>query len=276
VSDSARGYTGTVKSRELRVCGRRGHITYAPSEPELAERLRAQTSLGEAWRCLRCGTWVLGPPAASGPADDAPVPERGKALRQRLILRLLAVERVIRAVLLIAAAYGVWRFESAQKALQGTFGRLLPAAKPLASQFGVDLDRSAFVADLDKVLHARAGTLNLVAVGLLLYGLLELVEGVGLWLGRRWAEYLTVVATSAFLPYEIYELARSITVTKVVAFLINIAAVVYLVLAKRLFGARGGREAYERELHSESLLEVTAAGREAQLSHTTPGSDVGM
>jgi uncharacterized membrane protein (DUF2068 family) len=264
-----------VKSRELRACGRRGHITYAPVEPELAERLRAQTALGEAWRCLRCGDWVLGDPGGRGPADEAPVPERGKALRQRTILRVLAVERVIRAFVLIAAGYGVFRFESAQTALRDTVGRLLPAARPLAEQFGVDLDRSALVADLNKVLHARAGTLTLVAVGLLAYGGLELVEGVGLWLARRWAEYLTVVATAAFLPYEVFELFRSVTATKVVAFLINLAAVVYLVLAKRLFGARGGKVAYERELESESLLEVTAAGREATLPEAE-GSDVGM
>ena len=264
-----------MKSRELRACGRRGHMTYAPAEPELADRLRAQTPLGEAWRCLRCGDWVPGPPQASGPADEAPVPARGKALRQLTILRLLAVERVVRALILIAAAYGVWRFESAQTALRGSFGRLIPAAEPLAGQLGVDLDHSFLVTELNKALHAHAWTLTLVAVGLLAYGVLELVEGTGLWLAKRWAEYLTVVATAAFLPYEIYELARSITATKVVAFLINVAAVIYLVLAKRLFGARGGQEAYERERRSESLLEVETAGRERRLADA-PGRDVGM
>jgi hypothetical protein len=79
-----------MRSRELRVCGRRGHITYAPTEPELAEPLLARTALGEAWRCLRCGDWALGPPRSSGPADEAPVPARGKALRQLTILRVLA------------------------------------------------------------------------------------------------------------------------------------------------------------------------------------------
>jgi uncharacterized membrane protein (DUF2068 family) len=264
-----------MRSRELRACGRRGHLTYAPDEPELAGPLHTQTALGEAWRCLRCGDWVLGAPGGRGPADEAPVPERGKALRQHTILRVLAVERVVRGLLLIGAAYGVWRFESAQTALRGAFGRVLPAARPLAEQFGVDLDHWVVVSDLDKVLHARPGTLTLVAVGLFGYGALELVEGVGLWLARRWAEYLTVVATAVFLPYEVFELVRSVTATKVVAFLINVAAVVYLLLAKRLFGARGGKAAYERELESESLLEITAAGREPRL-HATPGSDVGM
>ncbi|MGZ4659072.1 MAG: DUF2127 domain-containing protein [Blastococcus sp.] len=266
-----------MTNRELRVCGRRGHLTYAPTEPELAARLRGNTALGESWRCLRCGDWVLGPPQGGGPADEAPVPARGKALRQLTILRVLAVERVIRGLVLIAAGYGVYRFESAQKALSASFGALIPAARPLADRLGVDLDHSAILSAATRALHAGRGTLTLVATGLLAYGLLELVEGVGLWLAKRWGEYLTVVATAAFLPYEVYELLKSVTVTKVVAFAINVLAVVYLVLAKRLFGARGGRAAYERELEGESLLEVEAAGRETSLrGDGDPGRDVGM
>ncbi|MDQ1671618.1 MAG: hypothetical protein QOC98_180 [Frankiaceae bacterium] len=246
-------------SRELRVCGRAGHITYAPDEAHLAERLRADTGQGEAWRCLRCGDWVVGSPRGRGPADEAPVPARGKALRQLTILRILAVERVVRALVLIAAAYGIHRFASAQRSLQDSFGRLLPAARPLATRLGLDLDHSSILREAEKALHARHGTLTLLAVGLLLYGLLELVEGVGLWLARRWAEYLTVVATAAFLPLEIHEMLKTVTVTKVGAFVINVLAVVYLVLAKRLFGARGGRKAYEHELGGESLLAVEEA-----------------
>jgi uncharacterized membrane protein (DUF2068 family) len=266
-----------MRSRELRACGRRGHVTYAPDAPDLARRLRADTAVGEAWRCLRCGDWVAGPPGGHGPAEDAPVPARGRALRQLMILRVLAVERVLRGLVLVAAAYGVYRFSSAQQSLRDSFGRLLPAARPLANRLGVDLDQSTIVREATKALHARHTTLTLVAVGLLIYGLLEGVEGVGLWLAKRWAEYLTVVATAAFLPIEVHELLKTVTVTKVGAFVINVAAVVYLVLAKRLFGARGGREAYERELRGESLLEVEAAGRDASYGHDRePGRDVGM
>lgn len=265
-----------VKSRELKACGKHGHVTYAPTEAPLAARLRSETALGEAWRCLRCGDWVLGAPQASGPADQAPVPPRGKALRQLTILRVLAVERVIRAVVLIAAGYGVYRFESAQTALRGSFGRLVPALRPLATQLGVDLDRSSILSAATKALHARAGTLNLVAVGLVVYGLLELVEGVGLWLAKRWGEYLTVVATAAFLPYEVAELLKSVTVTKLGAFVINVLAVVYLLLAKRLFGLRGGRRAYEQELRGASLLEIEAAGVDRAIGDHEPGRSEGM
>jgi uncharacterized membrane protein (DUF2068 family) len=265
-----------VKNRELKACGRHGHVTYAPTETGLADRLRSQTALGEAWRCLRCGDWVLGAPQATGPADRAPVPPRGKALRQLTILRVLAVERVIRALVLIAAGYGVYRFESAQTALRGSFGRLVPSLRPLADQFGVDLDHSAILSGATKALHAGQGTLNLVAIGLVVYGLLELVEGVGLWLAKRWGEYLTVIATAAFLPYEISELLKSVTLTKAGAFLINVLAVVYLLLAKRLFGLRGGRKAYEQDLRGESLLEVEAAGQDRRIGDRDPGRSEGM
>jgi uncharacterized membrane protein (DUF2068 family) len=265
-----------VRNRELRACGKHGHVTYRPTETELAARLRSQTALGDAWRCLRCGDWVLGAPQASGPADRAPVPPRGKALRQLTILRVLAVERVVRAVVLIAGGYGVYRFESAQTALRGSFGRLVPALRPLADQLGVDLDHSSILSAATKALHARAGTLNIVALALVAYGLLELVEGIGLWLAKRWGEYLTVIATAAFLPYEVWELLKSVTVTKAGAFVINVLAVVYLLLAKRLFGLRGGRKAYERELRGESLLEIEAAGQDRSIGERERGRSEGM
>jgi len=81
------------------------------------------------------------------------------------------------------------------------------------------------------------------------YAVLEGLEAVGLWLGRRWAEYLTFLATTLLLPLEIYELTHRLSVFKIITLIINVAVVVYLLLAKRLFGLRGGAaaEAAERE-----------------------------
>lgn len=52
---------------ELWTCGRRGHVTYAPDDDALAERLSGTTGLGEVWRCLRCGDFTVGPPHGRGP-----------------------------------------------------------------------------------------------------------------------------------------------------------------------------------------------------------------
>jgi len=78
-----------------------------------------------------------------------------------------------------------------------------------------------------------------------------------------------VVATSLFLPVEIYELSRDITALKVVAFVINVALVAYLVLAKHLFGVRGGAAAYTAHRHGESLLQTEQA---AVVVETSPPS----
>lgn len=91
------------------------------------------------------------------------------------------------------------------------------------------------------------------------YAVLELVEGVGLWLLTRWGEYFALVATSIFLPLEVHDLTKGITPTRVLTFAINVAAVVYLLISKRLFGLRGGRKAYEDERRGEQLLDIERA-----------------
>ena len=61
---------------------------------------------------------------------------------------------------------------------------------------------------------------------------------------------------TAGIPYEIYELVAKVTVVRMGAFVINVALVVYLVLSKRLFGARGGKRAYDARLRSESVMQA--------------------
>jgi uncharacterized membrane protein (DUF2068 family) len=246
-------------SWELRSCGRHGHVTWKPSETDLADRLSVDTVDGEAWRCLRCASFVVGPPGGSGPAEDAPVVLRGKALRDAFILRLLAAERFIRGLLLVALAYGIYQFNGAQDSLEQVFREYLPTLKPLAAKLGIDLQSTGPVKLIQKALDAQHSTLELVAVGVLAYGALELVEGVGLWLMKRWGEYVAMVGTLVFIPLEIYELVERVTWLRVVAFALNVFAVVYLLWTKRLFGFRGGREAFEAERHSQSLLEVEQA-----------------
>jgi uncharacterized membrane protein (DUF2068 family) len=245
----------------LRKCARAGHVTYAPDEQRLRDRLVSETPLGESWRCLRCGCFVLGPPRGSGPADEAPVLLRGRALRSAFILRLLAIERFVRGGLILLLGVAVLQFKSSQVSLRDIFDRDLAAAKPLLNQIGWNASDSGLIHATESALNARGSTLTVVAIFLIGYGLLQLVEGVGLWLLKRWGEYFAVVATSLFLPLEVYELTEKVTVLRIGALGINVAAVVYLLLSKRLFGLRGGGKAYEDELNEESLLEVEASAR---------------
>ena len=250
----------------LRSCGLHGHATYRPYEADLAERLHVDTFAGEAWRCLRCETFVPGPPATSGPADDAPIVLRGKALRDAAILRLLAVERFVRGLLLVALGYGLYRFDGSREALQRVFDEYLPLLKPLADKLGVDLQETGPVKLIEKALSLQHSTLIWVTIGVFSYAALQLTEGIGLWLLKRWGEYVAVVGTSALIPLEVYELIEGFTWLKLAAFAVNVAAVVYLVWSKRLFGVRGGHAAFEAERHSASLFEVEQAAVALELS----------
>ena len=248
----------------LRSCARHGHVTYAPTEPEYRARLEASTPLGDAWRCLRCGAYVLGEPHGTGPADDAPVLLRGKALRSAFILRALAIERWVRGIVLVLLAVAVWRLRSTQVSLQELFKKDLKSLEPFFRQIHFNVSDSSTVNSIEKVLHAKPSTLNLIAVGILFYGLLQLAEGIGLWSLKRWGEYVAVVGTTLFIPLEVYEVIEKTTWLKIVVLIMNVAAVLYLLLSKRLFGLRGGHRAYEESLHEVSLLEVETSSENAE------------
>ncbi len=248
----------------LRACSRKGHVTYAATEPQFRAKLEAGTPLGDAWRCLRCGTYVLGRPHGDGPAEDAPVLLRGKALRSAFILRLLAVERWVRGLIVFLLGIAVLRFESTQVNLRTLFDKDLKALKPFFDQINFNVSDSGTIRAIEKALNAKPSTLNLIAGFLIFYGVLQLVEGVGLWLLKRWGEYFAVVATSLFIPLEVYELVEKVTLLRVGALVLNVAAVVYLLVSKRLFGLRGGHAAYQASLHEVSLLEVEHAAELSQ------------
>ncbi|MBW8483862.1 DUF2127 domain-containing protein [Actinomadura parmotrematis] len=251
----------------LLTCARKGHVTYAPDEAALRDRLHTASPVGEAWRCLRCGTYVLGAPHRTGPAGEAPLVPRGRALRDAFIMRFFAVERAIRGLLVLAAAYGVWRFAESRGSIQRVFEDEIPLLRPIARQVGWDLDHSKIIESARHVFDMRASTLRWLAVALVVYAAIEIIEAVGLWLLKRWGEYFAVVATCFGLPVEIYELAERVTVLRVGALLLNVGLVVYIVVTKRLFGVRGGRAAHEAHLRSESLLEVEHATHDADLRH---------
>jgi uncharacterized membrane protein (DUF2068 family) len=250
----------------LLACGRSGHVTYAPAEAGVRARLSAQTESGTAWRCLRCGTFVSGEPQLSGPADQAPGVRRGKEIRSAFILRVFAIERFVRVVAAGALAFVVWRLAYSRESITNAFEREIPLLRSLFRQVGYNVDKSKFVGLIHKALTLSPTAIKLVAGALALYAVIELIEGFGLWLSKRWGEYFAMVATSLGLPWEVYELTVRVTVTKSLLFAINLALVMYLVITKRLFGIRGGKHAYEARLRSESVMEAAieaaAADRE--------------
>lgn len=153
----------------------------------------------------------------------------GDRPRSRRVLRLIALERIVRGALLLGA--GVYLLFH----LNSDFGRLGERVMR-----AVELDpRRAFLHRIVVYLHhLHASELRVAAVFAFGYGLLELVEGTGLWLDQLWAEYLTVAATSLLIPAELYELVHHPTALKAGGLVVNLLIVAYLVhlLRRRLKG----------------------------------------
>jgi uncharacterized membrane protein (DUF2068 family) len=99
--------------------------------------------------------------------------------------------------------------------------------------FRVDPNNHYLQALLERFTDLSPQRLRAVSFGTFFYSALLLTEGVGLALGQRWAEYFTIIATSSFIPLEIYEIFHHPNIMKVVVLLINAAVVGYLVLELR-------------------------------------------
>lgn len=179
-------------------------------------------------------------------------------------MRALAIERALRCAIFLLLAYGVIKVRASRHQLQQAFEQDLPLLRPLGNQIGWNPDESKIIHHISNAFSLSAPTLLWIAVGLAAYALIELIEAVGLWLMQRWGEYFAVIATSVFLPLEIYELTEKLTAFRIGAFIINVAAVVWLLWSKRLFGLNGGAEAYREEHRAESLMSVERAGLQEQ------------
>jgi uncharacterized membrane protein (DUF2068 family) len=93
----------------------------------------------------------------------------------------------------------------------------------------VDPDNRFFHAIVTKVIAVTPKQLEALSIGTFFYAALLLTEGVGLLMRKFWAEYFTVITTAVFIPLELYEIAKHISVTRIIVLLVNVAIVVYLI-----------------------------------------------
>jgi uncharacterized membrane protein (DUF2068 family) len=234
---------------ELLTCAWSGHVLVGLDAAEVtpADALVVRQEADVRWhRCLRCDAWVPLPvPAHPGrphveTRDEIQLPLRGAALRDRYVLRLIAVDRAIHVVVLTALAIALFTFAANDQALHHDYQNImndLAGGTPGASQ------ARGVLGYFGRAFKYSPTHLRVLGLVLLAFAALEGCEMVGLWLNKRWAEYLTFIATTALVPFEVYELTNGLSVFKLVALVINLAVVVYLLLAKRLFGLRGGHAA---------------------------------
>ena len=157
--------------------------------------------------------------------EQAPKPRFG-------VLRTIALYKLVKVVLLLAVAYGELRLRDASIA-----AKLLSWAqtRPYGLEHRIVTQLLEWFSGLSV---SRMDALRMVTLA---YAAVFAVEGVGLWMEKRWAEWLTVIITSSLIPLELWEIFLRPTVGKVLILLANVAVVAYLVWHVRTKNRAGQR-----------------------------------
>jgi uncharacterized membrane protein (DUF2068 family) len=258
---------------ELIGCGLHGHELVGTDAARVrdGDALFVREAGGLRWyRCLRCDSWLPLPPPRHPSREHPPereqidLPLRGRPLRDRYVLRAIAVDRAVHVLILGALAVLIFAFAGHEATLRRDYIRILDDL-----QGGAGGPVGAGHSFFSRVRHLfRITPTHLYEVGVFVtaYAALEAAEMVGLWFAKRWAEYLTFVATTLLIPFEITEIVHSFSALKVITLIINVAIAIYLLLAKRLFGLRGGGAAEEAEKARDSGWQA--------LERSSPGTEI--
>jgi uncharacterized membrane protein (DUF2068 family) len=134
-------------------------------------------------------------------------------------LILIAVFKLAQALLFIAVGVGALRL--LHKDVGDTLARFVEHLRFNPEQRFVNfiLEKSSLIND--KILR-RIGAVVFI------YAALDLIEGTGLYLEKTWAEYLTLIITASFLPWEIFEIIRKLTWVRGGLLIVNMLVFIYL------------------------------------------------
>ena len=165
-------------------------------------------------RCLRCDSWLPipapeQPPRRALPArDEVELPLRGRPLRDKIVLRLIAIDRALHFFVLGLLGVLILLFSSSRDTFRARFFQVVADLQGGAVS-GNGGAKTGLLGEIDKAFSLQSTRLHLFAAVILAYALVEGIEAVGLWYQRRWAEYLTFLVTASLLPLEIYELTNT-------------------------------------------------------------------
>jgi uncharacterized membrane protein (DUF2068 family) len=144
-----------------------------------------------------------------------------KAQKPRFgVLRTIALYKLVKVVLLLGVAYGELRLRDASLA-----AKLLSWAQ--ARPYGLE---HRIVGQLMEWFGSLSvSRIHALRIVTLAYAAVFAIEGIGLWLEKRWAEWLTTIITASLIPLEAWEMILRPTIGKALILLANVAVVAYLV-----------------------------------------------
>ena len=135
-------------------------------------------------------------------------------------LRVIAIYEVIKTLCLVFVAFVAFGLHQTQN-----FERLVHMLEHLSLQDSSDM-RWRLVQLLQEMGPSKFMAIGIVALG---YAAVFATEGIGLWLGKHWAEWFTVIATGSLIPVEVYEMFHKFGWLKLGALVGNVVIVIYLV-----------------------------------------------
>jgi uncharacterized membrane protein (DUF2068 family) len=161
-------------------------------------------------------------------ADErAPPPRFG-------MLRLIALYKLLKVLLLLLAAWGELRLHDASLS-----AKLVTWAQGRPS----GLEHRIITQALQWFSGLSESKIHALRFVTYTYAAVFAVEGVGLWMQKRWAEWLTTVITASLIPLEVWELAHRPNLGKAAVIVANAAIVAYLVWHVMAKGRRPSPEA---------------------------------
>ena len=140
------------------------------------------------------------------------------------VIWLIAALKTFKGVLLLAAAIGLLKLVHRDVAA---------VVWQCIKTLHVDPENRYIQTVLVKASIANARQLQALSLGSFVYAGLLLIEGIGLFLQQRWAQYFSVLITASFVPLEVWELMKKFSPAKIVVIAVNMAIVVYLVVKLR-------------------------------------------
>ncbi len=135
-------------------------------------------------------------------------------------LVMIGAVKLLKALLLVALGFG---------ALKLLHRDLVDTVTHWFADMRFDPEGRLVTLVLGKVSGISHHRLRQISIGIFCYAAMDVIEGSGLVLEMWWAEYLTLIVTASFLPWEIFEILRRVTEAKIVIALLNLAVVLYLV-----------------------------------------------
>jgi uncharacterized membrane protein (DUF2068 family) len=135
------------------------------------------------------------------------------------VLRTIAVYKLVKVLLLLALAYGEVRLRDASLAAKLV---TWASARPLGLEHDV---ATRFLQWFSGLSASRVHALRIVTLS---YAAVFATEGIGLWMQKQWAEWLTVIITASLIPLEVWELVFRPNIGKAAVLVANTAIVIYL------------------------------------------------